>query len=103
MKRIFNAIEKLTNHPIYQLLVSISLITVSIYDSIKVILRDVTSLHMRKEHFIILVGILMLINAINSLLKGVKGMRKSVETLEERHAREEQDALEAAKKQNKTA
>lgn len=42
MKRIFNTIEKLTNHPIYQLLVSISLITVSIYDSVKVILRDVS-------------------------------------------------------------
>lgn len=101
MKRIFNTIEKLTNHPIYQLLVSISLITVSIYDSVKVILRDVSSLHMRKEHFIILVGVLMLINAINSLFKGVKGMRKSVETLEERRIREEQEALEASKKQNK--
>ncbi|OJJ17554.1 hypothetical protein BKI52_27210 [marine bacterium AO1-C] len=89
-KKVLHGIDWLTNNPIYQLLVSLALVGVSIYDSIKVIIQDVTSLHFKKEHFIILVGILMLINSINNLFKGVKNLDKSVETIEE----EEKEARE---------
>ena len=83
LKKFLHGIDRLTGNVIYQLLVSISLVIVSIYDSIKVIMKDVFSLHIKKEHFIIFVGLLMLINAINNLFKGVKNLHKSVETLEE--------------------
>jgi len=88
-KKVLHDIDWLTNNPIYQLLVSIALVGVSIYDSVKVILQDVGSLHLKKEHFVILIGVLMLINSINNLFKGVKKLDKSVETLEEKVTREE--------------
>ncbi|HAS47655.1 MAG TPA: hypothetical protein DCS93_44670 [Microscillaceae bacterium] len=87
-KKILHDIDWLTNNPIYQLLVSIALVGVSIYDSVKVIIQDVGSLHFKKEHFVILIGVLMLINSINNLFKGVKKLDKSVETLEEERERQ---------------
>jgi hypothetical protein len=59
--------------------VSVSLIVVSFYDMAHVVIKDFVSLKWHKEHFIILVGLLMLINALNTLLKGVKGIEKAVE------------------------
>lgn len=79
MKKILSGINQLTNHPIYQLVVSVSLIVVSFYDMVHVVIKDFVSLKWHKEHFIILVGLLMLINALNTLLKGVKGIEKAVE------------------------
>lgn len=83
MKKVLNGIDRLTNHPIYQLVVSLSLIGVSFYDMAHVILSDFIHLKFRKEHLIILVGLLMFINSINTLFKGVKGIEKAVVEEEE--------------------
>ena len=90
-KRILHDIDWLTNNPIYQLFVSIALVGVSVYDSVKVIIQDVGSLHFKKEHFVILIGVLMLINSINNLFKGVKKLDQSVEILEETAVKEERE------------
>lgn len=79
MNKILSGINRLTNHPVYQLVVSISLIVVSFYDMAQVIIKDFVCLRWHKEHFIILVGVLMLINALSMLVKGVKGIEEVIE------------------------
>ncbi|EAY30511.1 hypothetical protein [Microscilla marina] len=83
MKKILNGIDQLINHPIYQLTVSISLIAVSIYDMVHVVVKDFIHLRLHKDHFIILIGVLMLINALNTLFKGIRGIEKDIEEEEE--------------------
>lgn len=59
MKKVLNGIVRLTNLPIYQLVVSLSLIGVSFYNMTHVILSDFIHFKFRKEHLIILIGLLI--------------------------------------------
>lgn len=86
MKKLFYKIStftnKVTSNPWYNLVVSISLIVVSIYDSWKVILADIINFSVHKDHWVLFVGLFMLIHAISNLIKGFTNAEKTIEKVE---------------------
>lgn len=87
LKSFFGSIahftNKVTSNPWYNLIVSLSLVVVSVYDSWKVIIKDITEFSAKKEHWVMLIGFFMLIHAISNLIKGVKQTRSHLKEVED--------------------
>lgn len=108
MKKLFYKLStftnKVTSNPWYNLVVSISLIVVSIYDSWKVILMDIIHFSMQKDHWVMFVGLFMFIHAISNLIKGFMNAEKTIEKVESKklHAYEENFSKLADKERQKS-